>query len=241
MLVCYNARVFYFALSIFFNFYYLQEILVTLTQTICLITFVLGLLFVIKHTDFRKILNERKWQHIVFGFSTGIFILWLFRVSIHDGLVLHFLGLTMLTLVLGFRWAMLSASLILLACTALGFEPWHMLGVNGLLKVYLPIIITYAIFTFTFHKVPRQLFTYIFLCAFFPGAISIAASMMSLSFYYYFEGLYSWDVIYYNYAQMTWLLIFQEAFFNGVSMTCLIVYKPDLVYTFHDKFYIDGK
>ena len=65
--------------------------------------------------------------------------------------------------------------------------------------------------------------------------------MMMFSGYFYLEGVYDWDTISYNYFNMTLLVIFPEAFFNGFSITCLIVYKPDLVYTFSDKFYIDDK
>jgi uncharacterized membrane protein len=93
----------------------------------------------------------------------------------------------------------------------------------------------------TFHKLSRHVFVYIFLCAFFPGAISMALKMLAMSGYFYVDNMYTWDVIQYNYTQMTLLMVFPEAFFNGMTMTCLIVYKPDLVYTFADKFYIDGK
>jgi len=214
---------------------------VTTLQVCAAIVSLISFFFIVKNTNLQRIVKDKKWQHIVFGFSTLIFILWLFRVSIYDGLVIHFIALTTLTLVLGFRWAMLSASAILVILTAIGYEDWSMLGVNALIGVYLPIVVTYGIFTFTFHRLPRQPFVYLFLCAFFPGAITIGLKMITMSGYYFLDGFYPWDVIVYNYANMTWLMLFPEAFFNGFSMTCLVIYKPDLIYTFDDKFYIDGK
>lgn len=213
----------------------------TIIQTICLLLFLACFLYLVKRTDFTQILRNRRWQHIVFGSIVMVSGLWWFRVSIYDGLVMHFLWLTTLTLVLGFRWACIAGALVLLISTIIGHETWVMFGVNGLLGVMLPIVITYAIFSFSFHHMPRHLFVYLFVCAFFPGAITIAVKMFSLSGYYYLEGLYTWDTIQYNYTNMTLLMAFPEAFFNGFSITCLVMYKPDLVYTYHDNFYIKDK
>lgn len=213
----------------------------TSLQILSLIVYLTGFTYVVAKTDLKRIIEERRWQHIVFGSIVGVLFLWSFRVSIYEGLIIHFLWLTTLTLVLGFRWAILAATVVLLVVTIIGNEDWQMLGVNGLLGVFLPILVTYAIFSFTFHRIPRNIFTYIFLCGFLPGALTIGLKMMALSGYFYIEGFYTWDVIEYNYTYMTLLMIFPEAFFNGFSITCLVIYKPDLVHTYHDKFYIDRK
>nr|WP_136249541.1 energy-coupling factor ABC transporter permease [Ningiella ruwaisensis] len=213
----------------------------TFLQVSSLIAFIVIVVYVCLKTDFKQVLEDKPFQHKLFGAITCVFVLWLFRVSIYDGLVMHFLWLTSLTLVLGFRWAVIAATIVLIASTAIGQDPIAMFGVNGLLGVLLPIFLTYAVFMLTFHRVPRNVFVYIFLCAFFPGALTMIVKMLSLSAYYWVDGFFTWDVIEYNYAQMTILMLFPEAFFNGMTMTCLIVYKPDLVYTFEDKFYIDGK
>ncbi|WP_371193165.1 energy-coupling factor ABC transporter permease [Glaciecola sp. SC05] len=207
--------------------------------SLCIYLGILG--FIVSKTDFKQLLKDRPFQHKLFGAITCVFVLWLFRVSIYDGLVMHFLWLTALTLVLGLRWSVIAASVVLLGSTIIGQDTWSMFGVNGLLGLLLPIGVTYLIYMISFHRISRHMFVYIFLCAFFPGAISMALKMLSMSGYFYLDGFYAWNVIEYNYAQMTLLMVFPEAFFNGMTITCLIVYKPDLVYTFEDKFYIDGK
>jgi uncharacterized membrane protein len=217
------------------------ELKLTELQVISLIIYIGALGFITLKTDFKQLLNEKRLQHRIFGAITCVFVLWLFRVSIYDGLVMHFLWLTSLTLVLGLRWAIIGASVVLLGSTIIGQESYSMFGVNGVLGVLLPIGFSYLVYMVTFHKLSRHVFVYIFLCAFFPGAISMALKMLAMSGYFYVDNMYTWDVIQYNYTQMTLLMVFPEAFFNGMTMTCLIVYKPDLVYTFADKFYIDGK
>ena len=210
-------------------------------QILCLAIFTIALGYIATKTDFSLLVKNKRFQHKLFGAITSVFVLWLFRVSIYDGLVMHFLWLTALTLVLGFRWAMIAGTLVLIASTTIGYDSWSMFGVNGLIGVALPIGFTYLVYMLSFHRMSRHLFVYIFVCAFFPGALSMALKMLSFSAYFYVEGMYTWDVIAYNYTQMTILMVLPEAFFNGMTMTCLIVYKPNLVHTFHDNFYINGK
>ena len=200
-----------------------------------------ALAFIIKNTPFTPLITNKRIQHRVFGAATALFVLWLFRVSIYDGLVMHFLGLTAFTLVVGFRYSLLAGAVALFITTIFGYEPIERLGINYIFGVLAPILFSYLVYMFTFHKMTRHLFVYIFACGFFAGGVSIAIKMLLMSGYFWFEGLYEWSVIHYNYTQMIYLLIFQEAFFNGMVMTCLVVYKPNWIYTFSDKFYLDGK
>jgi uncharacterized membrane protein len=194
-----------------------------------------------KKLVFRQLIDDKKFQHLIFGCTASVFILWMIRTGIYDGLTVHFLWLAALPLVLGFRWAIFSASLALLGVTVLGQESINMLGVNFLLGVLAPIALTYGIYSLTFHKLPRHLFIYIFLCAFIPGGLAIGLKMLAFSGYFYLEGVYNWQIITDNYLVLSTLMIFPEAMFNGMTITLLIIYKPQWVYTFYDKLYLDKK
>lgn len=194
---------------------------------------------VTKKLIFSRLLSDKKCQHLVFGSAASLFILWMFRAGIYEGLTVHFLWLSALPLLLGFRWAIFSASLALLGVTLFGKESVDMLGVNFLFGVLVPITLTYGIYSFTFHKLPRHIFIYIFLCAFIPGALSIGLKMLVLSGYFYLDGLYTWQIIQDNYLVLSTLMLFPEAMFNGMTITLLIIYKPQWVYTFYDKLYLD--
>ncbi|MDU0355269.1 hypothetical protein RS130_16360 [Paraglaciecola aquimarina] len=63
--------------------------------------------------------------------------------------------------------------------------------------------------------------------------------MLALSGYYFVEGVYDWRTIKDNYLILTTLMLFPEAMFNGMTITILVIHKPEWVYTFHDKFYLD--
>jgi uncharacterized membrane protein len=197
--------------------------------------------FVSKKLVFSQLISDKKCQHLVFGSAACVFMLWMFRTGIYDGLNVHFLWLSALPLLLGFRWAIFSATLALLGLTVFGKENIDMLGVNFLLGVLLPIALTYGIYSLTFHKLPRHIFVYIFLCAFIPGALTITLKMLALSGYFYLDGVYSWRIIEDNYLVLSTLMLFPEAMFNGMTMTLLIIFKPEWVYTFYDKLYLDNQ
>lgn len=208
-------------------------------QTVTGLLSLLICFFVSKKLIFSQLVLDKKCQHLVFGSAACVFILWMFRTGIYDGLNVHFLWLSALTLLLGFRWAIFSASIALLGVTIFGKESIDMLGVNFLVGILAPISLTYGIYSLTFHKLPRHIFTYIFLCAFIPGALTIALKMLALSGYFYLDGLYSWHIIEDNYLMISTLMLFPEAMFNGMTITLLIIYKPEWVYTFYDRLYLD--
>ncbi|WP_133471790.1 energy-coupling factor ABC transporter permease [Paraglaciecola marina] len=211
----------------------IQAIAAVLTVVVCFV--------IAKRLTFSRLISDKKIQHLVFGSAASLFVLWMFRAGIYDGLSVHFLWLSALPLVLGFRWAIFSASLALIGVTIAGQEHFNMLGVNFLVGVLAPIALAYGIYSLTFHKLPRHTFVYIFLCAFIPGALSITLKMFSLSGYYFLDGIYPWYVIQDNYLILTTLMLFPEAMFNGMTITLMIIYKPEWVYTFYDKLYLDDK
>jgi uncharacterized membrane protein len=210
-------------------------------QILGAIASIIGLAIIIRNTDFKQLIDDSAFQHRFFGASAAVFVLWIFRVGIVDELQVHFIWLTSLALILGFRWAIISSSFVLLGMTITGYEKFSMLGINWLLGTLLPISVTYAIFSWSFHKLPKNLFVYIFVCAFFPGAITVSLKIIAMAGYFQLDTDLGWDVIFNNYVLLIPLLLFSEAFFNGFTITSLVIHKPQWVYTFHDKFYIDGK
>ena len=195
----------------------------------------------IRHIDWQTFRQSPFLQHLVFGAGACVFVLWLFRAGIYEGLDVHFLWLSALTLTLGMRYALFIGGIVLFAITLLGKESWHMLGANGLLGVALPVVLTYAIYSFSFHRVPRHLFVYVFINAFFPGALMIALKMFFLGGFYVLDGVHTWQIVNDNFLVLIPLLLFPEAMLNGMTMTLLIIYRPHWVKTFKDDHYFDPK
>ncbi len=214
---------------------------VSLLQVIAFGLYLLILFVSCKEISWSDFRNTRKQQHLVFGAAAALFTLWLFRTGIHTGLDVHFVWLTTLTLMLGYQFAMLSSFVALLGITLIGKESWSLLGVNGLISLFVPISLTYLTYTFTFHKLPKNFAVYIFICAFLTGAATISLKMFLLGGYYWLEGFYDWQTIKDNYLILVPLMLFPEAMLNGMSMVCLVIYLPSWVFTFKDKFYFTKK
>ncbi|WP_420935783.1 energy-coupling factor ABC transporter permease [Alteromonas sp. A081] len=209
-------------------------------QTLAMVLYGFFVLGSLKNVDLVHFAKTKHQQHLVFGTAAALFVLWLLKAGIFEGLDVHFLGLSVLALMLGFRYAIISSFIALVGAHIIGYGSWSSFGVNGLLGTVLPIAVTYFFFMLSFHRIPRQLFVYIFVCAFFPAAVSIALKTLALGGYFFVEGVYSWDIVFSNYVVLIPLLIFPEALLNGMAITLLVIYQPTWVYTFHDKFYLDN-
>lgn len=208
-------------------------------QSFALFVSVIACYFVGRKLAFEQLIHDKQCQHLVFGSAVCLTLLWSIQTGIPGYPQVHFLWLAALPLVLGFRWAIFSSVLALLSLTLLGIEPIAMLGVNFLGGCLAPIALTYGIYSLTFHKLPKNIFIYIFLCAFIPGALTVGLKMLLISAYYYFDGIHSWQYIMDNYLMISTLLFFPEGMFNGMTITLLIIYKPHWVFTFYDKHYLD--
>lgn len=198
--------------------------------------FLVVLVGVFRYLPLSQLIQYRKTQHLVFGACACVFILWLFRTGILPQMEVHFLWLTALTLLLGFKWAMFSGLVALIFITVIGIEPWDMLAANGLLSVTLPITISYLIYAISFYRLPRHSFVYIFVCAFLGGMLSITLKMLGLAVYYHYQQGYLWPLVLDNYLALIPFMILPEAMLNGMTITLLVMYCPSWVYTFHQKY-----
>jgi uncharacterized membrane protein len=213
----------------------------TVLQSVAWLLYLISILVVLRRVQWQIFRHNKKTQHLVLGASVCVFGLWLFRVGVTPGLDVHFLWLTAMTLILGLRWALISGFITLIFSTFTGYDSWGMFGINGLLGITIPITLSYLIYNFSFHKLPRHFFVYVFICAFLTGSAIISVKMLLLGGYYFADGIYSADTIKDTYLMLIPLLVFSEGMLNGMTMILLIIYQPTWVYTFYDKFYLQGK
>ncbi|KDM92562.1 energy-coupling factor ABC transporter permease [Photobacterium galatheae] len=185
-----------------------------------------------------KFSQEKDYQHLVLGSAVVLFLLWSLRAGLVDGLQVHFLAMTVLTLSHGWRIAIWISILPGLLLAVFGLVAWQDLGLVNLTGVVAPALVSYGIFLLSYRYLPRHLFVYIFVAAFFNGAISQVVHMLLTGSWIWLEGEYRWQYIVDNYLLLIPLLLFPEALLNGMATTLLVVYKPEWVRTFADRDYI---
>lgn len=186
-------------------------------------------------------LADKSRQHLSFGAAIALVPLWMLQAGIKEGLEFHFLGLTVLALMLGWRLSIMMSTLSLLLLTGFGMASWSAFGANLLLGAIIPISFTYLVFLLTYSYLYRHLFVYIFVAGFFNAALTMAVKVLAFSLYMSWSGQYSWQVIMDSYLGILPLLLFPEGLLNGMLITVLVIFKPQWMRTYLDRDYIHNK
>ncbi|MBO1518906.1 energy-coupling factor ABC transporter permease [Oceanisphaera pacifica] len=205
---------------------------------------ILGILVVILvawQVDWPDWLADKTRHHLSFGSAIALVPLWMLQAGVKEGLELHFLGLTTLALMLGWRMGLLMSSVSLVLITLFGFESWSSFGVNHLLGVILPITFSYLLFVLTYSYLYRHLFVYIFVAGFLNAALTIAFKTLLLSGFMVWTAQYDWQTVLDNYLSVLPLLLLPEALLNGMAVTVLVVFRPNWMRTYLDRDYLINK
>ena len=186
-------------------------------------------------------LADNEASHVYFATVVVVCLLWTLRAGIAPGHNYHLLGVTSLCLMFDWQFALLAVSLALLVTTWQGPAGWEAFALNALVMGALPVLSTRVLLYASQRRLTHNFFIYIFVNAFFAGALSIllcglaASAILALA-----EGEAA-NRTGGDYLLFIPLLMFGEAFLNGMAMTLLVAYRPTWVSTFHDHWYLDGK
>lgn len=185
-----------------------------------------------------KLEKEKAFQHLVFATLFFFSILWATQAGVKEGLQIHFLALTTLTMMYGWRMAFLISIPAMLVNHLLHNVSLLQLPTSLVLSALLPIVISYLVFLLSYHYLPRNIFVFIFVAGFFNGAITGSLHLLINSFYHLSVGHYDWETIQHNYFIFVPLLAFPEGLLNGMSLAVLTVFKPEWLRVFSDRDYI---
>lgn len=205
------------------------------------LAFSLILMAALWRAPWQIVLRRNGIQHLVFGATVLLILMWTLRAGISPGLSIHFLGITALTLILGWDLAVICATVALLVMSVIGLESWQGLGVNGLLAVALPAGVTLAILTWVERSAERNFFIYLLVCGFVGAGVSIALCGLAMGALLWLDGVYPWQKIHHEYVRYIPLIMFPEGLLNGILMTGVMVFPPDWIRTFDAKAYIDDQ
>lgn len=187
-----------------------------------------------------ELCSDQRRQHLLFGTVLALFLLWLVRRDFDSGLSFHFIGMTAVTLLLDWPLAVLGGALAQLALVLMGRQDLVALGVNGVLLVLIPVAVTEACCQWVERRQPRNLFVYIFCCGFFPAALAALLCLLAGLGVLWLDGLYPMPPWLEDFIGYLWLVMFPEAFINGMVVTSLVVFYPDWLETFNRTRYLSA-
>lgn len=188
-----------------------------------------------------KAIRAVELSNVFMGACVALMLLWSIKAGISPGLTFHPLGVTVLTLMFGWRLAVLAATVIVVGVTLNGMGGWQALGLNVLLAGVIPVLVSYAIYRVVDRKLPNNFFIYIFACAFLGAGLAMTISAFGIIGILAGGGVYTLERISYEYLPFLPLIVLPEALLNGMAMTLLVGLRPQWVSTFDDDRYIKNK
>ena len=175
---------------------------------------------------------------------TSIFLLsliWMMRASLNSGLNVHLLGSMLITLMFGWRLGILAMTLVCILVSLWGHSAFFNLGFAILINAYFSVSICYLFFLIIEAFLPRNLYIYLYLSAFFGSALNfILTGTVSVIFLGLFNA-YEWHILLNDYLPFYYLMSFAEAFVTCGLVTLFVVYRPQWVYSFRDERYLQDK
>jgi uncharacterized membrane protein len=208
----------------------------------------LAILFWAVRTAPWKRLADSTQMHVWFGVLVVLTLVWSMKAGVKPGLNLHLLGVTAFTLMFGRQLAMIGLAVVLAAVTLntslragdvwLG---WQSLALNALALTVFPVLLAHAMLRFVERYLPRNIFVYFFVAAFFGAAITVVSTGMLTGLMLWLAGAYSAELLVSDYLMFYVLLGFAEAWLNGAAITLLVVYYPAWVASFDDRRYLWNK
>jgi uncharacterized membrane protein len=192
----------------------------------------------LRYADWRALWQVPARVHLVLGGVLFCLCLWLLPVRLMEGVHVHLLGMTCLTLVLGWCFALLAGSLALVLQTLVAGESAAAIPLAWLVTVAVPATVSRLLVRRLRRLTWTNLFVYLLGAGFAGGMLAmLAAALVALPLLWLAgldepvrHALANWPMIF--------LFLFPEGFINGMVVTTLAVFFPQWVKTFDDDFYL---
>ena len=175
--------------------------------------------------------------HVWYGAILATTLLWGVKASVSPAFTFHLLGVSIMSLLVGARLALLGIAVVVAVVTVLRDGFWANYALDVLAMGAVPVSITMAVLRASEKYLPPNLFVYFFIVAFFGsglamaggGLVASAASVLGAG-----QPLAVLD----EYTPYLLYLAFGEATVSGMLMTLIVVYRPSWVATFDDARYL---
>lgn len=176
-------------------------------------------------------------QHLWFASTLALAIAWNWGPEVMRGVHVHLLLLMVYTAVFGWSLAMLGG--LLVGAILWGYQGWAVEGLplTLLFQVVVPTTLSFGVLKWVLRLRTRNLFFYILGAGFFGAmGVRIVTALLLGGYVAVFE-LPLAEALW-EHSSVYWLMVYAEGFLNGMLLTSITVFKPDLVKTFDDEKYL---
>jgi uncharacterized membrane protein len=194
----------------------------------------------LRMAPWRRLRNPEQ-LHVYLGLVVSLLVLWAMQVRVQPGLSFHLLGVTAATLMFGWSFALIAASLALAGVTINAGSGWEGVAINAILGAVIPITLTQILLVLIRAFLPRQFFVYVMVNGFLTaGCVALVAGYAAAGLLVS-SGAYTFAQLNQTVLPFFPLMFLPEAMLNGWVMVVLVAQRPGWVYSFNDEQYIKGK
>lgn len=180
----------------------------------------------------------REHTHVYLGAIAFASLIWILRAGIGDRLNFHFLGITVMTLMFGWRLALIAAT----AIVSITF--WRLgsgllaIPINTLVMGGIPVLVTYSLLRWSQRHLPTNIFVFVFVNAFLAAALSVILAVCVGSLLLWWTDTFSANYLQTYYLPYIPLLMLPEGLLNGMLTVIAVVYAPQWIPLFDDTRYL---
>ncbi len=202
--------------------------------------FVSILVLALRLAPWRK-LRDGEQLNVFLGTVVALILLWQIDTQVQPGLSFHLLGVTAMTLMLGWSLSIIGVTLALCGVAFNAGAGWDGLALNAMLSGVVPATLTQVLLILIRWYLPKHFFVYVLVNGFLTAGVVGMVTGYLATWLLVLSGAYSFAHLSESVLPFFPLMFMPEAFLNGWIMAVLVVFKPRWVYSFSDEQYLKGK
>jgi uncharacterized membrane protein len=188
-----------------------------------------------------KRLWSNEFNHVYFGGCVVLLLLWNTRAGVLPALNYHLLGVTAMTLMFGWAFAVFGVLVVTIGSIISQHGDWVSIGLNALVMGCVPVLVTETLLRVAQKRLPHNFFIYVYVNGFLAAGLSILAASGLGALLMWLVDSSSGQWLAYQYLPFLPLVFFAEAIVNGMIMTAMVALRPGWVASFDDNLYISNK
>lgn len=193
--------------------------------------------YAIKGVNWRLFRDNSSLQHFFLGSIVVLSLLLSMQAGLLAGLEFHLMGYTALTLLMGWRLALLVGVGVGLFGLLFGFVSIDNFAYQYLINCALPVLFSWNWLRFVERNLPKNPFIYIMAATFFNAGLTHAFSDSIKAFNLVAMDVYSLEQVWREYLRYLPLIMFPEGVINGMFITGMVVFGPHWLSSFDEDEY----
>lgn len=193
-----------------------------------------------RRTPLGRLWNN-EFTHVYFAACVALLLLWNTRVGVLPALNFHLLGVTTLTLMFGWAYAVLAVLLVTVGTIINQNGSWVGIGLNALIMGCIPILVTVSLLRFAQRNLPYNFFVFVYINGFLAAGLSTVTASVIGALLMLLADTGNAEWLGYQLFPYLPLIFFSEAFINGMIITAMVALRPGWVASFDDNLYIKNK